>query len=188
MSSNRKTVHTTKRPYTTYGIFLLCTTFLKRIVPINFTPLVARFCWLLGLIVLVQACNPKTPERSGRSNQPPTKESSSFEEEEESSVNDYGLCKAEKVKGIYVFINANPVAEYQYLGTVTSEFWKELEITKGQKVGEVLFRISKDIKTAVTFSEIIAKQLDKVKEEYPEAEAVIFHNKLSQCDAITFKQ
>jgi len=75
-------------------------------------------------------------------------------------------AEVETVQGIYVFMTSKPVKEYEYLGTVKS--------------GAVV--ASKD------YDKLMPKMVEKAKEKFPNADAVLFKNNLVyECDAIKFK-
>lgn len=71
-----------------------------------------------------------------------------------------------KEQGIYIFMCAEPVTPYDYLGTV-----KAPAVTMGG-----------------TFEESLTVILKRVKKDYPQAEAIIFNSSNSnKVDAIRFK-
>lgn len=85
------------------------------------------------------------------------------------AMSDHSAAKADRLQGVYIFVNSEPVTEYDYLGTVQGH----LRVSGGSQFTEVRDRLLKDL-----------------KKDYPNAEGAIFHFKTGewdQVDAIKFK-
>jgi hypothetical protein len=80
----------------------------------------------------------------------------------------------EQYKGIYVFVDCVPKAEYKFLGSVNS----------GSGLGKAMMG-------APEYEQKKVKLIDKAKEEFPEADGVILHfvkGGKDTADAIKFKE
>ena len=86
------------------------------------------------------------------------------------TLSDHSGAKADQMQGLYVFVNSTPTSEYQYLGTVE---------TAGRATVKEL-----------QYSEVRDKLIKIAKEEYPNADGLIFHFQTGardKVDAIKFK-
>lgn len=68
-----------------------------------------------------------------------------------------GAAEVDKIQGLYIFVKAKPVQEYEYLGTV-----------EGATIG------------SHEFDKMLEKFISKVKKKHPEANALIFDSKIAQ--------
>lgn len=83
---------------------------------------------------------------------------------------DVSAAKVERIQGLYIFTDSKPVAEYDYLGTVT---------IKGVGFKSPQYTVVRDA------------LLNKMKEDYPQAEGAIFYfvnGGTDKVDAIKFKK
>lgn len=96
-------------------------------------------------------------------------------------------ARVRKYKGIYVFINSQPVNQYEELGTISASVWDNLKIEKGDRAGTVIRRISNSEKEHITLSDMLEKVITNATLEYPEAEGVIFTDKMNSCQVVKFE-
>jgi hypothetical protein len=75
-----------------------------------------------------------------------------------------GMALVEKEQGVYIYYRSKPVTEYEYLGT-----YKVTYIWKGDPMP------------------LLEKLVKKIKEDYPDVEAVIVSPDMYKGDAIKFK-
>lgn len=76
-------------------------------------------------------------------------------------------AEVERVQGILVFINARPVMEYEYLGTVESP----------------------SVVMSSTYPSLMPLMVKRTVEKYPDADGMIFApGTISRADAIKFKK
>lgn len=103
---------------------------------------------------------------------------------------DHGTAKVHKVHGLYVFIEAEPAAEYESMGPViTNETAEKLaEAGKGKKFFEAVGDVFKEGVENMTFNDLLENMVQKARDTYPDADAVIFNQRLTQCEVIKFKQ
>ena len=74
------------------------------------------------------------------------------------------LANVDQVQGIYLFYHSKPVDDFEYMGT-----YKIGMTISGQP------------------DELFNKMLKKVKNQYPDAQAIIIAEDMSKCDVIKFK-
>ena len=101
-------------------------------------------------------------------------------------------ARVSKLNDLYVYINATPIDQSQYIslgvlsGTDIDEIWDSFGIGK-DKFGQVILNIFNTNKEHLTFSKVIEKITLKAKKDYPNASGIIISNKLSSCEVIQFK-
>lgn len=81
---------------------------------------------------------------------------------------DHSAAKASQLQGVYVFVDSEPITEYDYLGTVKSS------VSLGGS----------------QYTDIRDRLIRKLKDDYPQANGAIFRFKsgsTDQADAIRFK-
>lgn len=113
---------------------------------------------------------------------PPTETIVTFEKED-ATVN--------KINGLYVYIEASPKNKdnYQVIGNVEGDNIFEMVNSIGigeEKTGKVLENIFNLGKDNINFHEQLLKITEKVKEQFPNAEGVIFSNKIRKCEVVVF--
>lgn len=82
---------------------------------------------------------------------------------------DHSQAKVNQLQGLYVFVDATPLQEYDYLGSVQNG----MRLTGSSQYQPVRDRLIK-----------------KIKDQYPAADGIIFHfvnNAPDKADAIKFK-
>lgn len=90
----------------------------------------------------------------------------------QAQTTDFSISKVQKMQGLFVFCDSEPVAEYEYLGTIESDR-KTVKWNQEPQYTVVRDALIKD-----------------VKEKFPEANGVILHlvyGSADKADAIKFK-
>ena len=81
---------------------------------------------------------------------------------------DFSAAKVQKIEGIYVFCDAEPVSEYEYLGTVKDAkvVWSGSDLT---------YIATRD------------RMIKRMKKDYPQANGMIMRQESNKVDAIILK-
>jgi RNA polymerase subunit RPABC4/transcription elongation factor Spt4 len=106
-------------------------------------------------------------------------------------VYDKEIAKVNRIDGIYVYVESYPQdkSAYQVIGTAEGDNIVDMVGSLGigkEKVGTVLENILNMGKDNINFHEQLKVMVEKVKEQYPDAEGIIFTNKIKKCEVITF--
>ena len=103
-------------------------------------------------------------------------------------TNEY--AKVQKMNDLYVFIEAEPVTDYSTLKTFKGDslesVWNSFGIGK-DKFGKVLLNILDAGQHNLILSQKLERMTEAVKNQYPDAEGVIFFDKMNECAVIKFK-
>ncbi len=104
---------------------------------------------------------------------------------------DKEIAKVNRIDGIFVYVESYPQdkSAYKVIGTAEGDNIVDMVGSLGigkEKVGAVLENIFNMGKDNVNFHEQLEVMVKKVKEQYPEAEGIIFTNKIKRCEVITF--
>lgn len=99
-----------------------------------------------------------------------------------------GLAEVMSIQNVYVFVKTEPVSEYTVINTCKNDFIDQsVDTIKGKKLGKAL-RGLLDVSTSnIDFQKLLNHMVEKAKQEYPEAEGLIFRDNLSNCEVIKFK-
>lgn len=100
-------------------------------------------------------------------------------------------AKVNKINGLYIYIEASPKDKesYKVIGNVEGDNIIEMTNSLGigkEKVGKVLENILNLAKDNINFHEQLSTITEKVKEHYPNAQGIIFSNKIKKCEVISF--
>lgn len=93
------------------------------------------------------------------------------------------------IRGLYVFVLAEPQSPYEVIGQVKNDLGKQLnESTSGEtKAGKIIGGILGTAAKNASFQQLMNNMIDLAKEQYPNADAIIFDNNLSNARVISFK-
>jgi hypothetical protein len=93
------------------------------------------------------------------------------------------------IRGLYVFVLSEPQVSYEVIGPVKNDIGKQLnESTSGKtKAGKIIGGILGTAAKNVNFQQLMNNMIDLAKEQYPNAEGIIFDNNLSNARVIKFK-
>jgi RNA polymerase subunit RPABC4/transcription elongation factor Spt4 len=106
-------------------------------------------------------------------------------------VYDKEIAKVNRIDGIFVYVESYPQdkSAYKVIGTAEGDNIIDMVGSLGigkEKVGAVLENIFNMGKENVNFHEQLEAMVKKVKEQYPDAEGIIFTNKIKRCEVIIF--
>lgn len=98
-------------------------------------------------------------------------------------------AEVKSFNGVLVFIHAEPMAEYYVLGDVKLEAVQNIvdsARTGNSFIEKAEAALSEGIQD-LDFSTKLEKMVSKAKENYPDADGVIFEDRMNSCQAIKFK-
>lgn len=100
-------------------------------------------------------------------------------------------AKVNKINGLCVYVESYPKDKENYTVLKTFEGDNVIEMVNSlgigkENVGKVLENILNLVKDNINFHEQLSTITEKVKEQYPEAQGVIFSNKIKKCEVIVF--
>lgn len=95
----------------------------------------------------------------------------------------------QKIKGLYVFVMSEPKIEFEPLGFVSNNVANQYkEATSGEKkFTKILEGIVSTTARNVDFQQVINNMAEMAKQEYPDAEALIFDQSLSRARVVKFR-
>jgi len=98
------------------------------------------------------------------------------------------MGRANRVNGILVFIQSQPVNEYEVIEPLRHDAVLEtLQQTKGKKFGEAVGAfVSKSIEN-MNLKEQIYKMTELAKKQNPKTEGIIISDKIFEAELIVFK-
>lgn len=96
-----------------------------------------------------------------------------------------------KINDLYVYVEAAPKDKdsYNVVGSVEGDNIIEMVNSIGigkEKAGQVLENLLNLTKQNINFHEQLLTITEKVKEQYPDAQGVIFSNRIKKCEVIVF--
>lgn len=137
--------------------------------------------FILSLLFL-SACINENEERKDKALSKQAEDKKAPEEKKASR----NMAKVAPVQGLYVFIDCDPVCEYETLGIITNKALEEIQ-NAGKNKNFIVG--APDDHTAfqnASFPELKRRMIQAVKDSFPEADAVILRGQLSDYKAIKF--
>lgn len=115
---------------------------------------------------------------------------SKSEEEKPELSNEY--AKVDQIQGFFIFIEATPVKKYQSLGKITNEGYVEITesdstVPSKKRVRGAWVVLKADQKN-LNYSERLHMMIGKVRAEFPQADGIVFYDRITRCEAIKFEQ
>jgi hypothetical protein len=101
-----------------------------------------------------------------------------------SSDYQYSQSKAKKIAGVYVFIMSEPTTEYEKLGDMKFGWYDKVLSLSNKSISQV----SAEILSSLSFDKNLSISINEVKLKFPEADAVVFDDDMSNCSVIKFKK
>ena len=104
-------------------------------------------------------------------------------------TNEY--AKVDQIQGLFIFIEATPVKEYQSLGKITNEGYVEItehDSTTSRKRVRGAWVVLKADQKNLNYSERLHMMIGKVRAEFPQADGIIFYDRITRCEAIKFQK
>ncbi|UXX80060.1 hypothetical protein N7E81_02935 [Reichenbachiella carrageenanivorans] len=94
-----------------------------------------------------------------------------------------------QVKGIYIYVYATPKMEFDYLGNVKNNLGEQLNIaTEGKKkFGDLLEGVISTGAQNADFRKVLDNMIKLTKQQYRDADGIVFPENLSQGWAIKFR-
>ncbi|MEQ8474787.1 MAG: hypothetical protein RIB54_01025 [Fulvivirga sp.] len=98
-------------------------------------------------------------------------------------------AKVNNIRGLYVFILSEPQVGYEVIGQVKNDIGKQLnESTSGKtQAGKIIGGVLGTAAKNISFQQLMNNMIDLAKEQYPNAEGIIFDNNLSNARVIIFR-
>lgn len=96
------------------------------------------------------------------------------------------MARANRVNGLVVFLESEPITPYRVLGSVDLAALKGMPQTEGRRVGEVLRDLGNNVVDNLTYSTKLDKLASQARATFPQAQAILIRGKLNQCTVITF--
>jgi len=96
----------------------------------------------------------------------------------------FSQSKVKKVAGVYIYIMSEPTAPYEKLGDIKFTLYDKVLSLNNKSISQV----SADILASFSFDKNLNNSINEVKLKFPEVDAVVFDDDMSNCTAIKFKR
>ena len=100
------------------------------------------------------------------------------------------MAHVQNHNGLYIFFRSTPISgTYESMGSInTNSIFRAIENTQGKKkFGDILKSIGNSVVQEHSFEKRLSLVVDKVSEQYSDADGLIFQRDLTQCEIIKFK-
>jgi len=99
-------------------------------------------------------------------------------------------AQVSKIQGLHVFILSEPKHDYEILGDVTNNFGEQLgEATEGKKkFKDIMEGVFSTAANNADFQKLLKHMSTQAREQYKDADGILFKFNLSQGTAIKFKE